>query len=291
MNAPLRPAAAGDRLGVTLLFSLILHAVVILGITFRIEKPRPSLPALDVTLLNTANGETPLRADFLAQANNAGGGDNARARLPGSPTSGPLPEADGAAPRALDPAAPQPQPISSTEVLTQRRAPVPMISISQHTQAPAQLLPVAVIPIEQRLEMARLAAEVRAESQAYAKRPRRKFISANTREYAYAAYMRAWVARIERVGNLNYPDQARRRELHGQLVLTVGLHRDGSIASIDVIKGSGYKVLDDAAIRIVHLAAPFPPLPAVKNRVDELYITRTWQFLPGNVLRDASDGG
>ena len=69
-------------------------------------------------------------------------------------------------------------------------------------------------------------------------------------------------------------------------MLTVGLHRDGRIKSIDVIQSSGHKVLDDAAIRIVHLAEPFPALPASKEKIDELYITRTWQFLPGDILRN-----
>ena len=133
--------------------------------------------------------------------------------------------------------------------------------------------------------MARLAEEVQRESQAYAKRPKKKFISANTKEYEYAAYMAAWVARVERIGNLNYPDEARRQQLHGQLVLTVALNRDGTVKSIDVIQSSGHKLLDDAAIRIVRLAAPFPPIPA-DEKVDELYVTRTWQFLPGDVLRN-----
>jgi len=139
--------------------------------------------------------------------------------------------------------------------------------------------------MEKKLEMARLAEEVQRESSAYAKRPKKKFISANTKEYEYAAYMAAWVARVERIGNLNYPDEARRDQLHGQLVLTVAINRDGSIKSTDVIQPSGHKLLDDAAIRIVRLAAPFPPFPA-GEKVDELYITRTWQFLPGDVLRN-----
>jgi protein TonB len=94
------------------------------------------------------------------------------------------------------------------------------------------------------------------------------------------------VGRVERVGNLNYPDEARRQGVYGELVLTVGLNRDGTIKSMDVIKSSGHKLLDEAAQRIVRLAAPFPSLPTDKTRVDELYITRTWQFLPGNVLRN-----
>ena len=148
---------------------------------------------------------------------------------------------------------------------------------------------VAPVPVQQRLEMARLAQEVRDEEQAYAKRPRRKHISANTAEYDYAAYMKAWVDRIERIGNLNYPDEARRRQLHGELMLTVGLARDGRVMSVDVIQSSGHRILDDAAIRIVHLAAPFPPIPhghdRGSNKIDELYITRTWQFLRGDELQ------
>jgi protein TonB len=97
--------------------------------------------------------------------------------------------------------------------------------------------------------------------------------------------MSAWVARIERIGNLNYPDEARRQQLHGQLVLTVSINRDGSVKSADVIQSSGHKLLDDAALRIVKLAAPFPPIPP-GEKVDELYVTRTWQFLPGDVLRN-----
>jgi protein TonB len=95
--------------------------------------------------------------------------------------------------------------------------------------------------------------------------------------------MKAWVARVERIGNLNYPDDARRQQVHGQLVLTVALNRDGSVKRMDVIQPSGHRVLDDAAQRTVQLAAPFPPLPKTGEEVDELYITRTWQYLPGDV--------
>jgi protein TonB len=98
--------------------------------------------------------------------------------------------------------------------------------------------------------------------------------------------MRGWVARVERIGNLNYPDEARRRNLQGQLVLTVAVRRDGSVASIDVVQPSGHAILDEAAIRTVRLAEPFGPLPETPDKFDELHITRTWQFLPGNVLRN-----
>jgi protein TonB len=137
--------------------------------------------------------------------------------------------------------------------------------------------------IEHSLEMARLAAELERQTEVYAKRPKRKFISASTREYAYAAYMRSWVAKIERIGNLNYPDEARRRGMHGALVLTVAVRRDGTVERIDLIQSSGSDVLDQAAVRIVELGAPFSPLPQSDEFIDVLHITRTWQFLDGSV--------
>jgi len=278
---------SADRLGVTLLFSLIAHGVFALGLTFEFEKPAPQLPSLDVILVQSANSEKPEKADFLAQATNSGGGDAEKAKRPSQQRSSPIPKAvAGVAPVPLENAAPKPAVPTETEVLTQKRS---NFSVTTDTAKPDVPDHPAVLDreIEQRkLEMARLAQEIQRESEQYAKRPKRKYISANTKEYEFAAYMRAWVARIERIGNLNYPDEARRQQLHGQLVLTVGLNRAGQIKSIDVIQSSGHKVLDDAAIRIVHLAEPFPALPEDKEKVDELYITRTWQFLPGDILRN-----
>jgi periplasmic protein TonB len=281
--------AAGslDRLGVTLLFSLIAHAVLALGLTFEFEKPAPRLPSLDVILVQSANADRPEKADFIAQADNSGGGESERAHRPSQPLSGPLPKAvPGVAPMPLEDAAPRPSEPTPTEVLTQKQSPLRVTTARQLPDAPPRPADVEREAEQRRLEMARLAQEIQRESEQYAKRPKKKYISANTREYEFAAYMRAWVARIERIGNLNYPDEARRRQLHGQLVLTVGLERSGRIKSIDVIQSSGHKLLDEAAIRIVRLAEPFPALPETREPVDELYISRTWQFLPGDVLRN-----
>ena len=130
------------------------------------------------------------------------------------------------------------------------------------------------------LKMAALSSEVQRKLETRAKRPKRTFISASTREYKYAAYMEAWRAKVERVGNLNYPEEARRRKISGQLVLDVALNPDGKINQITIRSSSGHKVLDDAAIRIVELAAPYAPFPeAIRAETDVLHITRTWQFL------------
>jgi protein TonB len=279
--------SSADRLGVTLLFSLIAHGVLALGLTFEYEKPAPRLPSLDVILVQSANDEKPDKADFLAQANNAGGGTAEKAHRPSEPLSSAIPKAvSGIAPVQLENGAPRPETPTDAEMLTTKQSSFTVRTDTAKPDTPARRAAVEREVDQRKLEMAKLAQEIQRESEQYAKRPKRKYISANTKEYEFAAYMRAWVARIERIGNLNYPDEARRQQLHGQLVLTVGLTRDGRVKSIDVIQSSGHKVLDDAATRIVHLAEPFPALPEDKEKVDELYISRTWQFLPGDILRN-----
>jgi protein TonB len=125
---------------------------------------------------------------------------------------------------------------------------------------PVQTLDAATL-VRRSLAMASLNAELSQRMSSYAKSPRRKWISASTREHKYAAYMEAWRAKVERVGNLNYPDEARRRRLSGALLLDVALNADGSVNDIRVRRSSGHKVLDDAAVRIVRLAAPFARFP------------------------------
>ncbi|BBD80105.1 energy transducer TonB [Aerosticca soli] len=285
MNAVGRNAGA-EPFGATLLFSLLLHGLVILGVTFHYAKPAPSLPTLDVTLVDVANRRAPVHADFLAQLDNQGGGEQDRVARPSAPVAGPLPiPTQGTAPRPVEATEPRPQTATPMHLITTRgEAGVTVPSAQEHRVQESQALPDAD---ERRRaeEMAALAAELRARTEAYAKRPKKKFISANTREYAYAAYMRGWVDRVERIGNLNYPEEARRRGLHGELELTVTLARDGSVKAIDVTRSSGQPILDRAAIQIVRLAAPFAPIPS-EERIDELHITRTWQFLPGGVLRN-----
>ncbi len=285
-NASARAPSSHDRISATFLLSVIVHGVLILGITFAIAKPKPQLPTLNVTLVNTANRQTPKRADFLAQANNTGGGNSDKAKLPSQPVSGPLPTAThGQAPRPLTPRAPAPSAATGPHRITTSAPGTFAVSTdSDHRRHPAQPLPESPADLKRRLEMAKLAAAIDAASKAEARRPHKKFISASTRQYAYAAYMRAWAKKVERVGTLNFPDAARTGSLKGNLILTVGLNRDGSIHSIDVIQSSGRKVLDDAAIRIVRMAAPFAPIPHTRQKVDLLYITRTYQFLRGGRL-------
>jgi protein TonB len=129
------------------------------------------------------------------------------------------------------------------------------------------------------MEMVNLSAQVNESLQAYAKQPKQVYVSARTQEFKYANYMTEWVKKVERVGNLNYPDAARREGISGKLLLDVALNPDGTVGNISVLRPSGHAVLDEAAIRIVNLAGPFPPFPPeIRKEADVLHITRTWEF-------------
>ncbi|WP_240099868.1 energy transducer TonB [Thermomonas flagellata] len=289
MSAAAAAAAPPDsaRLGAALALSVLLHALVILGLGFTLEAAAPVVPTLDVILTRTQTPLTPAQADFLAQANNQGGGDRDRSQRPSAPQAGALASArDGLAPRPLHAQTPAPSPPPRDRVVASTRGQAPQPTPQARPDLPPEPLPPGQEKIARDMEMARLAAEIQLRSAEYAKRPKRKFVSASTREYAWAQYLRGWVDRVERVGNLNYPEEARRRRIGGLLVISVAVRRDGSVEGVRIVQSSHVPMLDEAALRIVQLAAPFEPLPKTREDPDVLHITRTWQFLPGGELID-----
>jgi len=137
------------------------------------------------------------------------------------------------------------------------------------------------------LDIARLKAQVDQDYDEYQKRPKRKFVGARTKEYRFARYVEDWRIKVERIGNLNYPEEARKGKLYGNLQLTVSIRADGSLEGIEINRSSGKKILDQAAINIVKLSgqngfAPFPP--NISQDTDILHITRTWVFAPSDTL-------
>lgn len=173
----------------------------------------------------------------------------------------------------------EPQPVDETVNEKQEQN-----EVAEKEPMPEQVetppMPSATTLLTNSFKIASLSAEIRRKLEAKANRPRRKFISASTKEFKYAAYMEAWRAKVERVGNLNYPDDARKNNLTGSLILDVALNADGSVEQITIRRSSGSKILDDAAIRIVELSSPFAPFPQqIREETDILHITRTWQFL------------
>ena len=275
------------RLGATMTLSLLVHGLLILGVGFALENAAPVMPTLDVILTETSTALSPKQADFLAQASNQGGGEHDKSSRPRDNQSGPAPQAEpGVAPRRLRAQSPAPQPAPQARVISSAGGETTTVAPRATSTPSERMLPQGREKIEHDMRMARLAAEIHLRSERYAKRPKRKFVSASTQEFAWAGYLREWVDRVERVGNLNYPDEARRRRLQGQVVISVAIRRNGTIERVEIVQSSGTPLLDASALRIARLAEPYPPLPRTEENPDILHVTRTWQFLPEGALID-----
>lgn len=269
-----------DRFMLFLVLAVGIHAVLLIGVQFGINlNPAPRLAdTLDVVLVRWRSEKEPDKADFLAQANQQGGGESTEMQRPSRPVSGELPvedkgqdmqQSEQQIPQA---AAPEREVVA---IETPQAAPFELNLMEQ----PETEVPSAALLMRQSMDMASLQPQVSREQQLDSQLPRRKVISANTKEYEFASYMSAWVAKVERVGNLNYPLELREKKLHGNLVLSVGIYPDGSIETIEVKRSSGIDAVDKAAVAIVTLAAPYAPLPDnIREQVDILHITRTWRF-------------
>ena len=271
--------------------AVAIHAAVIGLVHFDVLTLRPdSVPSsLDVILVDWANEEPVDDPDFFAQVSQRGAGESPDRLRPSevAPMAEPelqpevVPETEqSSADEAARPAEP------AEQELVQVEADEADWVHPLETEAVADPLPDPAELMRQSLAVARTAPDRLDTARDFPERPRRKFISANTREHLYASYMRAWVAKVERVGNLNYPEQARRMNLEGSLVLSVDVLADGSVDQIRVLRSSGHDLLDEAAVRIVRLSSPFSPLPEeIAEQVDVLTITRTWRFSTQGGLR------
>ncbi len=281
VTAPIQPPyefPSADRLALTLFIATALHALVILGVSFEAFKQDPAdqnTPTLDITVVKTKNTPPPEDYDYLAESSQDGAGNTEEKIRPQQQMI------EQAPPPVTSESKPTP-----TQVLTQDHS----SREAQNSDAPApEQRPErtsATELINRSMEMLTLNEQINQSLQAYSKAPQSKFISARTKEFKYASYMRDWVAKVERVGELNYPDAARRQNLSGKLIVQVALYPDGSVREITIRKPSGHKILDDAAVRIVKLAAPFAPFPEnIRAETGILYITRTWVFTSSNRLR------
>ncbi|GAB3349142.1 energy transducer TonB [Lysobacter tyrosinilyticus] len=275
------------RISATMVLSVLVHGMLLLGVGWAVESAAPIMPTLDVILTETTSPLTKKQADFLAQATNQGGGEHEKTTRPRETQSGPAPQPEpGIAPRTLRAQSPAPQPAPQDRVVSTLQSET-QVAKAQATPPPdEQVLPPGREKIARDMAMARLAAEIHLRSEQYAKRPKRKFVSASTTEYAWAGYLSEWVKRVERVGNLNYPDEARRRHLAGKVVITIAIRRNGTVERAQVIQSSGIPLLDSSALRIAKLAEPYAALPKTEEDPDILHVTRTWLFMPGGELID-----
>ena len=267
---------------VALLASITIHSFVLVAMGVKwIRGPAFDEPhnVMDVVLVNSKSATRPTNADALAQANLDGGGNTdkklrAKSPFPAVDPREPSPELRAAQARV------QQLEREAKELMTTMKSAAAVAPPSDvATENKAKSDSDARDLVDKSLEIARLEAQIRREHQAYQERPKRKFIGARASEYRFAQYVDNWRLKIERIGNLNYPEEARTRGIHASLQVTVAVKADGEVESIEVNRSSGYKFLDQAAVRIVRLAAPFEPFPAnIRNDTDILHITRTWTF-------------
>jgi len=279
---------ANERFGFTLFVSIALHVVLILGVGFGILEQASSSTSLEITLAHYRSQDAPQEADFLAQENQQGSGSLEDKAAPSTPVESrfsddriqdvsPFMESNDIEPQR------QEQVITSTADALQVKDEKVIEETPEVPDQPLENLTDA--EFNQRLSS--LQAQLAIRRQEYAKRPRRYTISsASTQKARDAIYLDNWRKKVEAVGNLNYPTEASTQGIYGNLRLLVSLRADGSVANIRALSSSGHKVLDDAAIRIVHLASPFAPFPAdLRQEADILDIVRTWQFQRNNSLR------
>jgi periplasmic protein TonB len=278
-----------DRvLGTAIGLSLALHAVA-LAVHFKIPEAirlKFENQPLEVVLVNARTKEKPAKAETLAQTNLDRGGnvdESRRAKTPLPVTEPRKPGKDLAeAQRRVEQLEAQQQQLLALAKEAERR-----VSAEPPKTAPAQELPTAPNGrdlADLSLAAMRLQAQIDRQIDDYQKRPRKKFIGANAREYRFAQYEEDWRVKVERVGTLNYPAEARGKH-YGHLRLTVTIRPDGSVESVELDRSSGLKVLDAAAFKIVQMASPFAAFPAdIRRDTDLLVITRTWFFGQGDKI-------
>ena len=270
---------------VAIVGSIAFHIVAIVGLAFKLPAiPKWDAPhnVMDVELVNAKSATKPVKADALAQANLDGGG-NTDQKLR---ASSPFPAVDDRDPsREMKAAESRMRQLEAEakELMTRMKSTATIATVEVAPKGATRTDAEARDLVEKSLEIARLEAQIRRDHQAYQERPKRKFVGARSQEYRFAQYVDNWRLKVERIGNLNYPAEAKTRRLYGSLQLTVAIKADGEVEAVEINRSSGHKVLDQAAIRIVRLAAPFDRFPDnIRSDTDILHITRTWSFTRGD---------
>lgn len=275
-----------DKNVLTFTLSALLISAMVLGVVFTLEDENNSdpLPSLDVILSKQKSEATSEKADYLAQNNKQGGGESEKHVRPQNIKTGIAADDQGNHLKEQVENIPNLTEAKKTELITTSDSSIQVntnktsVDVDNKTNNKNKNL-------TKNQKLAKLENNISERIEAYAKRPKAKYISASTKSFEFANYMHTWVKKIERVSNLNYPDEAKKRGFVGTLIMTVGINAEGAIKDIKIVQSTGFKSIDDAAKHLVQLSGPFETIPDNKNKIDILYITRTWQFLPGNKLK------
>ncbi len=282
---------SNDLLSLTAFVSALCHAVIILGISFKlpdIANVENTDNTLDVVLINNANNETPEEAETVSVTDNEGGGLDeleATSPLPYKPVNvAPIESIKLTADQETQTSLAPDELItaSSSEIsIAPERPEDTRLKVEEQQTGDDKITTKSV----RQLERERLIAKLQESWQNYQQKPRKEFLSPSTKQNEAAEYLEAWRKKVEQVGNANYPIQAKANALSGSLILSVELNRNGTISTITVIKPAPHKILNDAALRFVRDASPYASFPdQIDPRTDILVITRAFHFLGNNRL-------
>ena len=288
-HRPARPPKItdNDRLGMTFFLAALLHGILILGVAFN-TSPDDNIktpPTLDIILVQTQNPSEAKDAKYLAQISQQGGGDSEKKSRPRDLFTAPsIAKKPGQALQTEQTASREKQ-TEKVSMLYQDKSDYSINTQNEQTK-PDDVTIKEQKSTTKNAQAARLIQEISNIIEHQIERPKVKYMNSSTKEFVPARYMREWIDRVERIGNLNYPDQARREQLSGTLILDVTINAKGDLLNIDLRKSSGHKILDDAAQRIVRLAAPYSPFPAkLKEEADVIHITRSWEFMSNSQFK------
>jgi periplasmic protein TonB len=284
LGAGLPPAS--DRMLTTCFLAALFHGIVILGVTFSAPGSKSSgndAPGLEVILVNDQAPSVAQNPDaqYLSERSQRGSGNtlkNERALIPKSslmPVERPgIPSGDGLAAQQAGTDA------GDEELIATHRPAQRILYFASATAAEqASQLPQL---LEKRPDLAMSPNDDGVELRMRGEARQQLWIAADTRESDVAVYLDSWRRKIERVGTINFPDAARREKLSGTPVIEVTIGSDGKLLQTVVRRSSGHAEIDEAAMRILKLAAPFDPFPReLGARHDEIRIAYEWQFLEG----------
>jgi len=281
---PSTPLSNNDSLLVAVFIATIVHIIIALGVNFTAPNPEKINRSIDVTLAVTPTPKAPKEAKFLAQDNQIGAGEQTKKpeppkqQLPSPSNNGQTKQVSKTAPQVS-------KPKETPKVLTQQKAVTKVVAATkpavvekQHEEQKEQPTPkLSAESLQQQISA--LGTEIRQSQQSS---DQTKIVSVNavsTHKYVAAQYLKDWESKVERTGNLNYPEAAIKKNFSATLTMDVGIKSDGSIYTIRITHSSGIPALDEAAKNIVKMSAPFPPLPLdLRKEVDILVITRVWKF-------------
>ncbi|HET7608651.1 MAG TPA: TonB family protein [Gammaproteobacteria bacterium] len=276
-----------ERLGSTLFLAALVHGVVILGVTFTAATTSDdTAPSLNVTLvLDTGREELAAdTAEFISNRNQQGAGVAARGLRPTSSLSADQPASQLGDPLGADASDGTPREArpSAEQLASQGNVGDPVPALPQPIEAPAPTLQRAAALIEQAPQTTALEVGLRAELPNGNDDARTLIATPSTRESGLAEYLDGWRRRVERIGTANYPNELLGNIHAGRPTLEVVIAADGRLDDIVVRRSSGDKALDQAALKILRLAAPFPPLPpSIREDYDVLRFAYEWDFAAG----------